>query len=204
MICKFDYFVFFWIHNNLENPVMDHVMSWITYSSNAPFIFIYIFAASIIVGLIYRPKYLRFTLENGINLFKKAFMFMLYGSMMYGVTSGATQILKEITQRPRPYEVHQVRMTKVLKITTVNEENESFPSGHAAGAFLIAVIFIRRFGNRMKALYVWALLVALSRIYLGAHYPSDVIAGGFLGWLMANLIISISIRFWKNQFTGFT
>lgn len=56
----------------------------------------------------------------------------------------------------------------------------------------------------MKALYSWAILVALSRIYLGAHYPSDVIVGGFLGWLMANLIISGSIRISKKQFSEFT
>jgi len=183
---------------------MDQVMSWITYSGNAPLIFSYIFAASIIVGLIYRSKYLPFTLENSISHLKKTMMFMLYGSMIYGATTGVSQVLKETTQRPRPFVVHQVRMTKALKITTANEENESFPSGHAAGAFLIVVIFIRRFGNRMKALYFWALLVALSRIYLGAHYPSDVIVGGFLGWLMANLIISSSIRISKKQFSGFT
>jgi len=183
---------------------MDQLMSWITYSGNAPLIFSYIFVASIIVGLIYRSKYLRFAPENGISPLKKTMIFILYGSMIYGVTSGVSQILKETTQRPRPYEVHQVRMTKALKKTTANEEKESFPSGHAAGAFMIVAIIVRRFGKKMKALYGWAILVAFSRIYIGAHYPSDVIVGGFLGWLMANLIISRSTRIFPKSNLGFT
>ena len=203
MMSKFDNLVFIWIHINLESPFMDQVMSWITYSGNPPLIFTYILAAGITVGLIYRSQCLRITPKNGISPLKKAIMFMLYGSLVYGVTSGVTQVLKETIQRPRPFMVHQVRMTTALKITTVNEENESFPSGHAAGAFAIAAIFVRRFGNKMKALYVWALLVALSRVYLGTHYPSDVIVGGLLGWLMAMLIYASSIRIWKERFTEF-
>lgn len=148
MMCQLDYIIFLWIHNNLENPIMDQFMSWITYSGNAPLIFSYIFVASILVGLIYRSKYLHLAPENGVSAFKKTILFMLYGSMIYGLTSGTSQILKEMTQRPRPYEVHQVRMTRALKNTTVNEEKESFPSGHTAGAFLIVVIFTRRFGKK--------------------------------------------------------
>ncbi len=136
MICKLDYLIFLWIHNNLENPVVDQLMSWITYSGNAPLIFSYIFIASIIVGLIYRSKNLHFAPENTISPFKKTIMFLLYGSMIYGVTSGISQILKETALRPRPYEVHQVRITNALKYTTAGEDKESFPSGHAAGALL--------------------------------------------------------------------
>ncbi len=190
MIGKFDYFLFHGIHNKGGNPILDQLMSWITYSANAPFIFLYLFVISVIVGITYHNKYIRSTPGNRFKFLRKIVSFMLYSSMIYGVTSGVTQVLKETTQRPRPYEVHQIRMTIALKKTTAGEEKESFPSGHAAGAFMMAAIICRRFGKKMYFIYGWAVLVALSRIYIGAHYPSDVIVGGFLGWLMANLIIS--------------
>ena len=204
MIIEFDYFLFLWIHSNLENPNMDQLMSWITYSGNKLSIFSYIFIVGLIVGLIYRSNCKRSTTDNHIHPFRIAIRFMLLGSAIFGATAGISQILKETTQRPRPYEVHQVRRTEALNKTTAGEEKESFPSGHAAGAFSIVVILVRRFGKKLRILYVWAIIVALSRVYLGAHYPIDVIVGGCLGWLIANLIISGSLRISKKQFLGFT
>jgi undecaprenyl-diphosphatase len=185
-----DYSLFHWIQSTAEDPSLDQLMSWITYSGNITFIFLYIFIFGVILGITYYFKKVYPTPRDHLKPLSKAVRFMLYSSMIYGLTSGITQVLKETTQRPRPYEIHQVRMTAALKNTTAGEEKESFPSGHAAGAFMIVAIIRRRFGKKMNIFYGWAVLVALSRIYLGAHYPSDVIVGGFLGWVMANLIIS--------------
>ena len=48
MVCKFDYFLVLRIHNNIGEPIMDHFMSWITYSGDAPLIFLYLIATGII------------------------------------------------------------------------------------------------------------------------------------------------------------
>ncbi len=204
MIYKLDHSIFLWIHNSLEHPVMDHLMSWFTYSGNNALILSYIFITSVIAGLIYRLKYFHINPEKHTRPVNFCILFMLYCLMIYGVLGGISQILKKTTLRPRPYLVHQTEETKALMETTAGEDTESFPSGHAAGAFMMVVILSRKFGGKLKILYGWAALVALSRIYLGAHYPSDVIVGSFLGWLIASFIISGSIRFFPKINFGFT
>jgi len=75
-------------------------------------------------------------------------------------------------------------------------------SAHAANSFALATFFIILFGKRLKwfavLLLVWALLVGYSRIYIGVHFPLDVITGvfigAFLGWLYARLFIFATLK----------
>lgn len=81
----------------------------------------------------------------------------------------------------------------------INEIENSFPSGHSQSSFFLAVIFAfiisSSVSNKNKYLTVipllWALLVSLSRVVIGVHYNTDVIAGAFLGIITALAIISI-------------
>jgi len=65
---------------------------------------------------------------------------------------------------------------------------ESFPSGHSANSVYMAVTYSFLFPELAVLAYGLAVTICLSRVYLGAHYPSDVVAGASLGAVIAILI----------------
>ena len=65
----------------------------------------------------------------------------------------------------------------------------SFPSGHTQLCFSTATILVKEYEKRWKLLYLWAIVVGFSRIYVGAHFPLDVIAGGIIGYLSGKFLL---------------
>ncbi|WOJ98124.1 phosphatase PAP2 family protein [Congregibacter brevis] len=57
----------------------------------------------------------------------------------------------------------------------------SFPSGHTCAAFLFVTLLILHFGLWLLPLYAWSACVAMSRVYLGVHFPTDTVVGAVLG-----------------------
>ncbi|MBN1521759.1 MAG: phosphatase PAP2 family protein [Candidatus Aureabacteria bacterium] len=92
----------------------------------------------------------------------------------------AYKIIKKTLKRNRPCEEFphvQMRLFPPDKF--------SFPSGHTAGAFCMATLLLTYYPILSIPVLTWAAMVGLSRIYLGLHYPSDVLAGIVLGSLSA-------------------
>ncbi len=82
-------------------------------------------------------------------------------------------VLKKIVARPRP--------DYMLSVSAVPFSRYSFPSGHATMAFLMAILLSKYYPRYTYVFYSIAVLVGLSRIYLGVHYLSDVVGGAVLG-----------------------
>lgn len=105
-------------------------------------------------------------------------------------------IIKKIVLRPRPYlGISQLQLLVAPEIST------SFPSGHSASSFACAYLLTRAFGKNGAWAYIPAAVIALSRVYVGVHYPSDVAAGIVLGTLVGVAMYALLRRFIQAEHT---
>lgn len=103
--------------------------------------------------------------------------------------------LKNIVARPRPY-----TQIAELMILTHPETSFSFPSGHTANSFAIALIYYRMLPKKYGiTAVVLATLIGLSRLYIGVHYPTDVIGGLFVALFTSSVVYFIYQRIMSNN-----
>jgi len=102
--------------------------------------------------------------------------------LLLGITVVLTEGIKFLVGRPRPCNGVLPNVRTLIGYGCDAEFDPSFPSGHASRAFALAAFVGLRFRWRAgSAASAFAVLVGLSRIYLGVHWPSDVLAGALLG-----------------------
>ena len=109
----------------------------------------------------------------------------------WGASIGLTMGLKYIVKRQRPYQRYE---GDLLPVTT--EPDPSFPSGHTTMAFATATSLSLLYPRWyiVAPTFLWASAVGFSRLYLGVHFPSDVLTGAFIGAGAAVIAYGIARR----------
>lgn len=112
-----------------------------------------------------------------------------------GINLGMTEILKRSIQRERPGYTYSGEIT-MYKLKT----DYAMPSGHTSGCFATATALSLKYPEWYVVVpaYVWATSVGLSRMHLGMHYPTDVLAGAALGAGSAYLSYKLNEWIWNN------
>lgn len=103
--------------------------------------------------------------------------------MVLGASHVVVQVVKRVAGRERP----SIGMS--FHALVRGPDRFSFPSGHACASMAVAAVFAAAFPSFAPLLLVVALIVGVSRVVLGAHYPGDVLVGQFIALLTAAIIV---------------
>jgi undecaprenyl-diphosphatase len=155
-----------WANGWWSSPLLDYLLPWLTYLGSHFAVILFIILSWVLTK---KRKVLRYLV------------------LLYAVQSAAIYGLKFLVGRERPF----LFLDMASKLSKGPGEilDPSFPSAHAAFAFMMAVLLSRWFPKYRVIFFIVAGFIGWTRIYLGLHYPTDVIAGALLGYGITKLFL---------------
>lgn len=152
--------------------------------------FAYAFSLGVGMYVLFVVPYQRRIWSEKLRAIRQGLEFFLTA----GFTWFAVFVIKNLVARPRPFLV-----IENVKMLLPNESGYSFPSGHASLTFAVATTVFLHHKRLGIYLYAFALIVALSRIYVGVHYPSDVLAGAAVGIIVSVIVHKIVPKIFRLE-----
>lgn len=167
MIEKIDFSILNFIQAHLRCSFLDHIMPWITKCGDSGFIWLILGALLVMF---------RRTRRCGI-------------SEVLAITGGfviCNMMLKNLIQRSRP-----CWLEPLSDMLIAMPADYSFPSGHSMSSFAAAAVIFQYNRRAGAAALAFAGLIALSRMYLYVHFPTDVLCGALLGIFMGIITVKL-------------
>jgi undecaprenyl-diphosphatase len=162
---RLDYSAFQWLRSH-HSPFLDVMMAGVSDIARGGAIWL---ALAFLIGIVLRSRW------------PAVVQVVLAITLAYLVTDFAA---KPFFNRSRPFESYTEARVYGIKPAT-----RSFPSGHAASAIAGAYALARLAPEAGAIFWIAAVLVAFSRVYLGVHYPGDVVSGAILGFAIAAFVV---------------
>jgi lipopolysaccharide heptosyltransferase I len=172
ILIDLDTTLFYWINTQLQHPLLVKFMEFITNKKNF-----------LLPGILGIGWLLWFKKQRGLT-------FLVAGIIAIALNDYISNRLKFLVARPRPCHA----LTEMVHYSTCSN-SFSFPSNHASNTFAAAMLLTLCFRGAALPAYALAFLVGFSRVYLGVHYPSDVLGGAAIGTLAGFLGYRLDRRF---------
>lgn len=110
---------------------------------------------------------------------------VLYALTVMIIALGINKVIELMLFRPRPFVTYTVHL-----LSEKSSFDPSFPSNHSTGAFVLAFVLFRCRKKLGSVLLMLAVCMAISRVFIGVHYPSDVTAGAIIAILATVIVMS--------------
>jgi undecaprenyl-diphosphatase len=171
-----DQTLFFFINSSIANPVTDIVMKFVTIDLHLK-----IFYGTCLVLLLWKGD-------------RRLRIAVILSLLTVTITDQlSSSVLKPLLERPRPcheFEVH---------LLVGCGGGRSMPSSHAANLFGQAFLFRKIAPFTGKYLIPLAVVVALSRVFVGVHYPADILVGAALGTLSGLVVAAVYLKYFPDK-----
>jgi undecaprenyl-diphosphatase len=155
-----------WANGWWSSSVLDQILPWVTYLGSHFAVILFILLSWIIIR---QRKVLRALI------------------LLYAIQSAIVYSLKFLIQRQRP--LLFLEMASKLSRGPKEILDPSFPSAHAAYSFMMATLLTFWYPRYGVLFFTVAGFIGWTRIYLGFHYPTDVVAGAILGYGVTKLFV---------------